>query len=163
MKRFFLQLGLLFTLSLGVLLTACNNQPKDSKIASDFGEKAKLNHQLLSVTATVTEGIITLARQSQDANCTSSAEQAAREIKGVKSVVNTIVVSPTTAPVVVADDNTLKNNVDEAIKPYKDVTADVQNGEITLRGSIVRDDLQKLMMDLNGLNPKKVTNQLTVK
>jgi hypothetical protein len=34
---------------------------------------------------------------------------------------------------------------------------------VILRGSIKRDNMQQLMMDLNALNPKKVTNQLTVK
>jgi hypothetical protein len=41
MKKVFLQLGIVFTLSSGVFFTACNNQPKDSKIATDFGDKAK--------------------------------------------------------------------------------------------------------------------------
>lgn len=163
MKKVFLQLGLMLTLSAGMVVTSCSNQPKDSKIADDFGEKAKLNPQLMYVKASVNEGVLTLTGQCPDETCRSSAEQAARDVKGVKSVVNNIAVSPTTAPVVIADDATLKNNVEEVMKAHKDVTADVQNGEITLRGSIKRDDLQKLMMDLNALNPKKVNNQLTIK
>ncbi len=43
-------------------------------------------------------------------------------------------------------------------------TADVQNGTVTLRGTIKsRDDLQKLMMALQESNIKNVNNQLTVK
>jgi hyperosmotically inducible periplasmic protein len=163
MKKGFLKLCLMLTLSSGLFLTACNNQPKDSKIASDFGDKAKTNPQLLNVTASVNEGVLTLTGQCPDESCRSSAEQAAREVKGVKSVVNNIQVTPATAPVVIADDATLKNSVDDVVDKYDDVDADVQNGEVILRGSIKRDDLQKLMMDLNALNPKKVTNQLTVK
>jgi osmotically-inducible protein OsmY len=163
MKKVFLQLGIVLALSSGMVATSCNNKPKDSKIASDFGEMAKTNPQLLNVTATVNEGVLTLTGQCPDENCRSSAEQAARQVKGVKSVVNNVVVSPTTAPVVIADDGILKNNVDDVMKKYKDVSADVQNGEVTLRGAIKRDDLQKLMMDLNALNPKKVNNQLTIK
>ena len=163
MKKTFLQLGVLLTLSSGVFFTSCNNQPKDSKIQSDFADKAKTNPQLAAITASVNDGVLTLTGQCPDVNCSSSAEQAAHDIKGVKSVVNNITVAPATAPVVVADDATLKNSVSDVVKKYKDVTADVQNGEVTLRGSIKRDDLQKLMMDLNALQPKKVNNQLTVK
>lgn len=163
MKKSFLKLSLLLTLLSGLLVTACNNQPKDSKIASDFGDKAKMNPQLLNISATVNEGVITLTGQCPDENCRSSAEQAARGVKGVKSVVNNVTVTPATAPVVIADDATLKNSVDDVVKKYNGVEADVQNGEVVLRGSIKRDNLQQLMMDLNALNPKKVTNQLTVK
>lgn len=163
MKKMFLQLGLVLTLSSSVFFTSCNNQPKDSKIQSDFGDKVKTNPQLTNITASVAAGVLTLTGQCPDETCRSSAEQAAREIKGVKSVVNNIDVAPATAPVVVADDATLKNSVETVVKEYKGVTADVVNGEVTLRGSVSRDNLQKLMMDLNGLNPKKVTNQLTIK
>jgi osmotically-inducible protein OsmY len=163
MKKVFLKLGIVLTLSSGVFFTACNNQPKDSKIQSDFQDKAKTNPKLTNITANVNEGVLTLTGQCPDETCRSSAEQAAREVKGVKSVVNNISVTPASAPVVIADDATLKNSVNDVVKKHKDVTADVQNGEVTLRGTIKRDDLQKLMMDLNALNPKKVNNQLTIK
>jgi osmotically-inducible protein OsmY len=163
MKKVFLQLGIVFTLSSGVLFTACNNQPKDSKIASDFGDKAKNNPQLLNVTASVNEGVLTLTGQCPDETCRSSAEQAARDVKGVKSVVNNITVAPVSAPVVISDDATLNNSVETIIKKYNGVEASVQNGEVTLRGSIKRDNLQQLMMDLNATNPKKINNQLTIK
>lgn len=163
MKKTFLQLGVMLLLSSGALFSACSNKPNDSKIQSDFKDKAKDNPQLVNISANSNDGVLTLTGQCPDENCRSSAEQAAREVKGVKSVVNNISVTPASAPVVVADDATLKNSVDDVLKKYKGVSADVQNGEITLRGSIKRDDLQKLMMDLNALKPKKVTNQLTVK
>jgi len=163
MKQQLLRLGLVLTLGSSVFFSACNNQPKDSKIESDFKDKAKANPQLMAINASVNDGVLTLTGQCPDETCRSSAETAARDVKGVKSVVNNISVTPATAPVVVADDATLKNSVGDVVKKYKDVTADVQNGEVTLRGSIKRDDLQQLMMDVNALQPKKVNNQLTVK
>lgn len=144
------------------LLAACSNQPKDSKIQGDFEEKAKVNPQLATVRASVNDGVLTLSGQCPDETCRTSAEQAAREVKGVKSVVNNITVTQS-APVVIADDATLENSVKEVIDDYKDVDATVNNGEITLRGSISRDNLQKLMMQLNEMNPKKINNQLTIK
>ena len=43
-----------------------------------------------------------------------------------------------------------------------DVTT-VNNGEVTLMGTIQRSKLPKLMQSINGLNPKKVNNNLTIK
>ncbi len=163
MKKAFLQLGLFMLLSSGAALTACNNQPKDSAIQNDFNDKVKTNPQLTHITASVADGVVTLTGECPDEACRTNAEQNAKEVKGVKSVVNNINVAPASAPVVVADDATLKNSVDAAIKPYNNVSADVANGEVTLRGTIQRDDLQNLMMNINALNPKKVNNQLTVK
>lgn len=162
MKKVLLKIGLFFCLTASLTVTSCNNQPKDSKIQDDFQAKAKENPQLRTISANVSEGVITLTGQCPDETCRTNAEQAAREVKGVKSVVNNITVTET-APVVIADDATLDDAVDEIVKKYKDVDADVENGVVTLRGSIQRDQLQQLMMDLNAANPKKVNNQLTVK
>ena len=67
------------------------------------------------------------------------------------------------APVVVAPDETLSRNVQDAIKDYPGVTATVNNGEVTLTGTIERDQLNKLIPAIHALDPKKVNNNLTVK
>jgi hypothetical protein len=53
--------------------------------------------------------------------------------------------------------------VDAAIANYAGITADINDGVVTLRGDIKRADLQKLMVSLNALRPKKIDNQLSVK
>ena len=80
-------------------------------------------------------------------------------IDGVKKVVNNI----TVVPVTIAPDNALNSAVANVTSKYPGVTADINDGVITLRGEIKRDNLQQLMMDLNALNPKKVENQLVIK
>ncbi|MBC7554792.1 MAG: hypothetical protein H7257_12530 [Taibaiella sp.] len=70
---------------------------------------------------------------------------------------------PPTAPVDIASDDQLTNNVKDATKDFPGVTATVSNGEITLTGGITREGLPRLMMALNALQPKKVNNNLTVK
>lgn len=162
MKKALFQLSaaLFFSASLG--FTACKSGPKDSDIQDKFNAKMTENPQLRTVTATVKEGVITLTGPCPDEECRTSAEQAAREIEGVKNVVNNISVSQT-APVVVADDATLQKAVEEIVDDYDDVEAQVQNGEVTLRGSVERTKLQQLMMDLNAANAKKINNQLTLK
>lgn len=68
------------------------------------------------------------------------------------------------APVVVNDDAAIKSSVDAVIKPYPNVTADVQNGKVILRGTVdSRDDMQKIVMGVNEAQIKEFDNQITVK
>ena len=69
--------------------------------------------------------------------------------------------TPTT-PVTVAGDEELKRGVTDATKDFPGVTATVNNGEITLTGTIQRDRLPTLMQSLNSLQPKKINNNLTL-
>jgi osmotically-inducible protein OsmY len=68
----------------------------------------------------------------------------------------------TTAPVTSLDDS-LRTQLTDATKDYPGVTATVDNGEVTLTGTISRDKLPKLMQAVHALNPKKVNNNLTIK
>jgi hypothetical protein len=70
--------------------------------------------------------------------------------------------SSNAAPVDVSSDESLRSGVKDATKDYPTVTATVDNGEITLTGTLQRDKLPTLMQTLNSLNPKKVNNQLTL-
>ena len=68
----------------------------------------------------------------------------------------------TAAPSTSTEDS-LKTQLKDATKDYPDVTATVENGEVTLTGTISRDKLPKLMQAVHALNPKKVNNNLTIK
>ena len=68
----------------------------------------------------------------------------------------------TTAPVQISPDDALNKGLQDATKDYPGVTATVNNGEVTLTGTIKRDRLPKLMQAIHALNPKKVTNNLTI-
>jgi osmotically-inducible protein OsmY len=65
----------------------------------------------------------------------------------------------TTSPAPMISDDQLK----DATKDYPDVTATVNNGEVTLTGSVKRTELPKLMQRVQALNPTKVNNNLTIK
>ena len=76
---------------------------------------------------------------------------------------NTTTVDTTnTAPVVIANDDELTKGVNDATKDFPGVTASVNNGEVTLTGTIKRDRLPTLMQSINSLHPKKVNNNLTI-
>lgn len=51
----------------------------------------------------------------------------------------------------------------DATKDFPGVQATVNNGEVTLTGTISRDNLPRLMQSIQALNPTKVNNNLTIK
>ena len=83
--------------------------------------------------------------------------------KKTDTTTNTTTVDTTnTVPVVIAGDDELTRGVTDATKDFPGVTAAVNNGEVTLTGTIKRDRLPTLMQSINSLHPKKVNNNLTI-
>jgi len=151
-------------LSASVLFFSC--KPKDSDVQAKITEKFAATPELAGASASVAEGIATLTGEVKDDAAKTQAETAAKDIKGVKSVVNNLTVTPPPPPpppVVISPDSALTQGVTDATKDFPTVTATVQDGEITLTGNIKRADLQKLMQTLNTLKPKKINNKLTIK
>ena len=69
-----------------------------------------------------------------------------------------------TKPVEISSDVTLRSSVNDVVKAYNGVEADVKDGVVTLRGSLTQSDLQKLVMKVNELKPKKVeTDKIVIK
>jgi hypothetical protein len=71
--------------------------------------------------------------------------------------------SPSSTSPEISSDATLEQGLKDATKDYPGVTATVSNGEVTLTGTIEKDKVPALLQSVNGLNPKKVNNQLTYK
>lgn len=144
--------------------TSCKGGAKDEDVQKSFAEKARTDGRLSNISATVNDGVLTLNGSCPDETCRSYAEQTAKELKGVKSVVNNITTTPpvTTAPVEVSGDAALQTGVRDALKDYPGVTGTVTNGEVVLTGTIQRDRLTNLMQSLNSLNARKITNNLTI-
>jgi len=82
--------------------------------------------------------------------------------KKTTNTTTTSVDTTSTAPVQIAPDEQLSNGIKDATKDFPGVTATVNNGEVTLTGSIKRDRLPTLMQSIHALNPKKVNNNLTI-
>jgi osmotically-inducible protein OsmY len=70
--------------------------------------------------------------------------------------------STTVAPVEVSSDEALRSGVKDATKDYPTVTATVENGVVTLTGTLERSKLQDLMQSIHNLKPKDVKQQLTL-
>ena len=89
--------------------------------------------------------------KSLDANSTTNT---GRDVTG-----DTATTTVESAPATMISEDQLK----DAIKDYPNVTATVNNGEVTLTGSVQRADLPKLMQRVQALNPTKVNNNLSIK
>ena len=151
------------TCILFVSLAACNSKPKDADVKAAVDKSIAAIPYLSEINTDVKDGVVTLSGQVKDDGEKLGAEAAAKAVNGVKSVINNITIAPPpAAPVVITADDPLKASVDNTIKAYPGVTATVKDGVITLTGQIKKADLQKLMMALNTLKPKKIENQLTI-
>lgn len=151
-------------LSLSASFISCKGGNSDANIQQEVTKKLA-GEAGSGITATVNNGVVTLSGTCKDEQCRDNCAAEAKDVKGVKNVVNNITVSAPqeTAPVVITADAQLQEAVNNIVKEYKDVKAEVKDGVITLRGDIERSKLQGLMISLNALKPKKVENQLSVK
>ena len=146
-----------------VSLSACNSKTSDADVKTSVDNAIAANSSLSGTYTDVKDGVVTLSGQVKDEASKASAETLVKGVKGVKSVTNNLTVAPPpAAPVEITADDPLKASVDNTIKDYPGVVATVKDGSITLTGQIKRADLQKLMMALNTLKPKKIENQLTI-
>lgn len=138
-------------------------KPKDSEFQSQIEKTLKASPETSGVAVEVKDGTATLSGEVKDHDAREKAGAAAN-INGVKNVENHVTIAPVeTPPVQVNTDPTLMQGVKDATKDFPTVTANVNDGVITLTGSIERSNLQTLMMSLNTLNPRKIDNQLTIK
>jgi hyperosmotically inducible protein len=147
---------LLFFLLAGSFLSiqACKPKDADIKTAVDTAIAS-----VSGVSSSVTEGVVTLSGTVAEEATKVTAENAAKAVKGVKSVTNNIsVVVP-----VISGDVVLNEAIKTAMAAFPTVQAVAKDSIITLTGEIIRADLQKVIQAAQSLRPKKVENQLTIK
>ncbi|GAA4138964.1 hypothetical protein GCM10022216_16580 [Sphingobacterium kyonggiense] len=130
-----------------------------SKI-SDADLKTKVETAIQSnpnVQVDVKEGVVTLNGTAASEEEKIKMEDAAKaaDAKGVKSVVNNIVVN---VPQIEVNTNTddLTAKVNEFTKDFPTVKTTVAEGVITVTGELEQARVQALKMGLDALNPKKV-------
>ena len=151
----------LFSALLAVLLFFAGCKPKDADIKANVEEKLKTNTEMATpASVSVTDGVATLTGECKDEACKSKCAELASSANGVKSVVNNMSVP---APVTINTDDALTTGAKQAVAAYNGVSADVSGGIVTLRGSITRDNLTKLMQSITALQPKSINNELQVK
>ncbi len=152
-----IKISVVALLALSIAFTSC--KPKDADVQSAIQQK-----QTSDITVSVTEGVVTLTGTVADEVAKSKAEEVAKSEKGVKSVINNLILPPPPPPPspLVETIDAMASAVKDAVKDHPTVSASVTDGVITLTGSIKKDKLPKLMMTLSSLKPRKIDNKLTV-
>ncbi|ULQ56174.1 BON domain-containing protein [Flavihumibacter rivuli] len=140
-------------------------KPKDSDIEKSI---ATAIASYPGVSVTVKDGVATLTGEAADEATRAAIEAAAKAVKGVKSVSNSLTLPPPPpppAPVVINPDEALQKSVGDLLtgSTYSKVKADIKEGVVTLTGEIKKADLPGLIQKLNEMKPKKVENKLVIK
>ncbi len=166
MKKWMLYLATVCVVALGQ--QSCKSKPSDADLQKLATEAiSKLSDMGSLPMISVKDGVATLTGEVKDDAAKTAFATAVSAIKGIKSVANQITVAPPPAPapatVEVSADDALTKAVKDVVKDYGSVTADVKDGIVTLTGNIQKSQLQKLIMALNTLKPKKIDNKLTIK
>jgi hyperosmotically inducible protein len=120
---------------LAALLGACKKGPDDAALTTSV--KSQLSSQSPALASIVNvetkDGVVTLNGTVDNDSAKDQAEQAAKSVPNVKSVVNNLTVKP---PIAVSKDPKIKSSVEEGLAKYnvKGVTATVSDGQVTLTG-----------------------------
>ena len=145
---------------------SCKSKPKDADLQQMATEAvAKLPDLGPTPMVSVQNGVATLTGEVKDEMAKTSFASAVGAIKGIREVNNQLSVMPAPmpdAPVNITADDPLSKGVNDLLKDYSTVKADVKDGVITLTGTLKKSEQQKLWMGLNALKPKKIENKLTI-
>lgn len=162
MKAFRLLSVFVLTLALTASVSSC-------KKVSDADLKAAVETVLASsdansaVIVDVKDKIATLSGVVETDSAKTLLETATTAVKGIKSVVNLVEVTPP-APDFTAIDTAIQTGLTDALKDFKKASATVKDGVITLKGEIKKTDLVTLMQTLSALSPVQIlTDSITVK
>ena len=131
-----------------------------SKI-SDADLKAKVELVTVAyphVTATVKDRVITLSGTvgSEEEKISLADAVRAVESKQVQSVLNDVIVEQAAVIEINSNDADLSHKLQDALKDYPSLKAEVAAGVITVTGTLEQSRIQALKMALDALNPKKV-------
>src|SRR5688572_12903570 len=161
-------LNVLMSVAIVSTMSFISCKPKDADVKAAIETKLSAKPDMANAMVTVNDGVATLAGECKDAECKADCENMTKEVKGVKSVVNNLTIAapppppPAATAPTVSPDATLTQAVADATKDFAGVTAAVNDGIVTLTGTIKKADLPKLMQSVSSLKPKKIENKLTV-
>jgi hyperosmotically inducible protein len=178
-KRRNVKLSLLYSTLLAVLavgtLGGCSNEPAKSPDVTD-AVRTSLDHAGLkdvSVSDDRDKGVITLTGTTTSDADKAEAESIAKSIAGSQVVADQVAVRPpgaeSTAKQVDSDlDKAIEKNLDAAllqIQLKKDISFDVENGVVTLKGTVNSQSRRSRVESVAAgvPNVKEVVNELQVK
>ncbi len=118
-----------------------------------------------TISSNVHNGIVTLTGSVDSEQKKSSIGEAVRNAKGVKSVMNNIMVDEPAPEPAVDRYEGMRSSIVSQIRDagFDDVNVEVVDGEVILTGDLDRSDLTRVMQIANEANPTKVTNNITLR
>jgi Predicted periplasmic or secreted lipoprotein len=150
-------------ITFALALSSCKGK-SDADLQTEITSVLATNPDFSGIVVDVQNGVATLSGEVSNPASQVAAEEALKDIKGIKSVVNNTTVAPPPAPVQITADDPLTTAVQDAIKDHPGVSATVNDGVVTLTGEVQKDELKVLMQKINATRPKKVDNTgLTIK
>ena len=156
---------LLSFLTLSFLLTAgfvaCDNV-KDADLEKSAMEIISTNPDASDVDITVVDKVATLSGSVATDVTKGFVESSVQSVKGIKSVVNNIMVIPP-APDYTEMNAVLNASLPDLLKDHPTVQAEVRDGIIILTGEVKTKDLPMIMEKVSALNPLGIENNITVK
>lgn len=161
----------LFAIAIAATIGFVSCKPKDADIKADIDKAIQTNSDMTGLTASVNEGVVTLTGTCKDEECKTKCVKAVGEIKGVKSVVNNIMlpapppppVAPEPISVTTALDEATQQKVKDGLKDIPDVTVTFEGEKAVLTGEVTKANRMKIMQMLAAAKVKSDVSKLTDK
>lgn len=141
--------------------TSCKKSLKDEDIQKSAQEA--LTKAGMTTTVAVKDGVATISGACKDDKCKADCEAAVKDIKGVKSVVNSCTVTPPPASLTTALDAATMQKVKDGLKDMKGITVTFEGDKAVLAGAITDADRMKVMQMLTAAKVKSDVSKLTKK
>ena len=153
-------------ISATMLFVSC--KPKDADIKANVEKALKADPMMMNTTVDVKDGVVTLGGECKDDACKAHCEQTAKDVKGVKSVVNNCMVAapppPPPASVSTALDEATMQRVKDGLKDIPGVTVEFMGDKAVIKGEVTSANRMKIMQmlaaakvlsDVSNLKDKK--------
>lgn len=157
----------ILTLAVALFLSACGGK-SDADLQKAATDKLAAE-KVVGVTVAVKDGAAILTGEVVDVVARSKAEAVVKGIEGIKSVTNNCTTKPLPSPTQPIDpkaaDAEAKTTIEQALKKMNisGVTVAVNDGDVTLSGTIPKDKLPEAMKAAQEADVKHVTNKLVLK
>ena len=146
-------------LAVVAFITACGKNDADvqkavaAKLAAD---------NVTGVAVAVKDGVATLSGEVANITVKNQAEMSAKNVEGVKSVVNSITTKPLPPPAPAPADPLLKGKVEENLKKAgcTGATVAIADGVVTLSGTVPDAKFVECVKVVNESGAGKLNNQL---
>ena len=131
-------------------------KPKDADIKATIEAEIKADPMMAGAMVDVKDGVATITGEMKDDACKAHCEQTAKDVKGVKSVVNNCMVAaappPPPASVSATFDEATMQRVKDGIKDIPGVTVEFMGDKAVLKGEVTSANRMKIMQMLSSAN-----------